>query len=250
MTLAGDLGAARALGGANSQAAARLLLLLDRLGTGPTGVELQGFPEAVRVVRSTSRLAKLDFWLRNPDYLANEMLNDVESGALDPGAAFPHIERMLSGSAPVLHLYPMQRYMYGAWELPDNAMALLKSHRLVAQRRVGLPEAENWSRARRDYFLLAKGAGALTNLRKSVPQLAWYDLQADAIGLLNLGPSGAAAKARQYAQPEYAQTPIGEVIGPILERARTRFAALVDQYGHSAATKPAAAVVENDRSLR
>ena len=36
------------------------------------------------MVESQVRLQKLDFWVRNPDYLANELLNDYESGDQDP----------------------------------------------------------------------------------------------------------------------------------------------------------------------
>jgi len=223
---------AHALGGSTSQAAVRILLLLDRLGEVPLPADLDAFSDAVKVIRATSRLAKLDFWLRNPDYLANELLRDVESGVADDiERSISHAERMLTGDAPILHLYPMQRYIYGAWELPDNAMALLKSYRLVGQRRVGSPEGEGSRQARRDYFLLAAGVSALTNMRAEVDQLSWYDLQADAIALVKIGPTGAAARVRQYEQPEYAATPIGQVIQPILDNVRERLRVVAERNG-------------------
>ena len=208
------------------------MLILDRLGEAPTPDDLAIFADAVKVVRATSRMAKLDFWLRNPDYLADELLNDVDAGSPDPRLCLDHVERMLAGDAPMLHLYPMQRYMYGAWELPDNAMALLKSHGLVNQRRASDSEAHNAGRARRDYFLLRAGERALANMRSEVQQLEWYDRQTEAIALLQVGPSGAAARARQYEQPEYAATPIGETIQPILERTRQRFRQIAAAHGY------------------
>ena len=214
----------RAAGGSTSQAAARLLVLLDKLGQPPTPAELAWIPEAVAVVRSTSRLAKLDFWLRNPDYLADELLRDITDTSLDAAVGLPHVDRMLAGDAPTLHLLPMQRYRFGAWELPDNAMAVLKSHALVRTRRVSEPDAENADRSRRDYFLTIDGAQVIGRMRAEVDQLSWYDAQADAIALLNVGTSGAAVKQRQYEQPEYASTPIGSLILPILDRTRVRFA--------------------------
>lgn len=235
---------ARALGGSTSQAAVRILLILDRLGETPSPADLTTFVDAVKVVRATSRMAKLDFWLRNPDYLANELLNDVDSGAADPGIYLAHVERMLAGDAPTLHLYPMQRYMYGAWELPDNAMALLKSLGLVNQRRASEPDADNSVRARRDYFLLTAGARVLSKMRAEVAQLEWYDLQADAIALLKVGPTGAAARARQYEQPEYAGTPIGQIIQPILERTRQRFAEVSEAHGYQIAGSSASMTSE------
>jgi hypothetical protein len=206
---------------------------LDKLGQNPSVEEMAAFPQAVSVIKATSRLAKLDFWLRNPDYLAHELLRDVEDGCLDPGVGLSHVERMLEGSAPVLHLYPMQRYKYGAWELPDNAMALLKSHGLVTQRRASEPDADNAGRARRDYFLLDAGAQTLAKMRGEVKQIHWYDLQADAIGLLNIGLTGSAARARQYENPEYANTPVGSTIGPILAQTRARFDEVAARHTHT-----------------
>lgn len=215
--------ASRASGGANSQSAARYLIILDKLGETPAQADLAVFPQAAKVIRATSRLAKLDFWVRNPDYLANELLTDVEAGTIDPTAGLAHAARMLTGSAPLLHLYPMQRYKYGAWELPDNAFAVLKYLGLADQKRVQGLGGDGAARARRDYFLFAEGANRLVEMRAQVPQIEWYDQQADAIALLNVGASGAAAKSRQYDQPDYATTPIGATIGPILDRVRDRF---------------------------
>ncbi len=218
------MGSPRASGGSTSQTAARLLIILDKLGEASSAADLAEFPDAVKVIRATSRLAKLDFWLRNPDYLADEVLTDIVAGDIDPKEGLPHVERMLAGSTPLLHLYPMQRYKYGAWELPDNAIAVLKSYGFVAQRRAKEVDTEAASQARRDYFLLTDGERAVANMRAQVEQIEWYDQQADSIKLLNLGPSGAAAKSRQYCQPEYKATPVGRIIAPILERVRLRFA--------------------------
>jgi hypothetical protein len=212
----------RAGGGATSQSAARYLIILDRLGEEPTAADAAVFPRAVKVVRATSRLVKLDFWMRNPDYLADELLNDIEAGDLDAAAGLPHAARMLAGAAPLLHLYPMQRYKYGAWELPDNAFAVLKYLGLADQRRVRELGAEGAARARRDYFLFNTGFDRVTELREKVSETDWYDQQADAIALLNVGKTGAAAKVRQYDQEDYASTPIGATIAPILDRVRDR----------------------------
>ena len=224
--------APRASGGATSQAAARLLIIMDKLGDAPTAAELVAVPGAGKVVRALSRLAKLDFWLRNPDYLADELLNDIALRDLNHATALPHVERMLKGSAPSLHLYPMQRYKYGAWELPDNAIAVLKAHGLVATKRAKEMGAAAASKSRRDYYLLEPGQTVVERMRKEVEQIDWYDLQAEAIGLLAVSGTGAAAKSRQYEQPEYAATPVGATIAPILERVRARFVELAAEYGY------------------
>jgi hypothetical protein len=57
-------------GGTRTQHAIRLLTLLWVCG-GPTGGSDP--PGMVSVIRSGKRLQALEFWLRNPDYLADEL---------------------------------------------------------------------------------------------------------------------------------------------------------------------------------
>ena len=69
------------------QDAVRLLMLINEAAESMSADDVAGDPRletAVGVVRTQVRLQKLDFWVRNPDYLANELLNDYESGDQDP----------------------------------------------------------------------------------------------------------------------------------------------------------------------
>lgn len=223
--------ARRANGGATSQSAARILILLDKLGDAATSADKAVMAGCVKVIRAQSRLAKLDFWLRNPDYLADELLTDLAAGILADDVVLPLVHSMLDGAAPKLHMYPMQRYRFGAWEIPDNALSVLKFYGMVNHRRAAEMDANNAGKARRDYFLLPPGVTALAEIRSTVDQVDWYDQQADAIALLNASATGAAARKRQYKQSEYANTPIGADIGPILDRTRERFDALAADFG-------------------
>jgi len=61
------------------QHAIRLLVILEACGE----LVKHGDPaEAVAVIRSELRLQALDFWLRNPDYLADELVTKVVAGEL------------------------------------------------------------------------------------------------------------------------------------------------------------------------
>jgi hypothetical protein len=206
---------ARTRGGSSSQTAARILILLDVLGL---PVE-QPCPvsSAVRVVRSLTRLEKLDFWLRNPDYLADELMTEYEEGRLPEASVGEHVRRMLGESAAGHH-YPMIRFHFGAYEVVDNALAKLKSTGLIAHRR----GADTGDRARHDYYLLSKGADTAAKMRESLAALKWYDQQADAIAFLAESIQGSAARKRQYDQPEYQGARIGTEIPPIFGRARAR----------------------------
>lgn len=211
---------ARRRGGSTSQTATRVLVLLDVLGTPvDTSGDVEG---AVGVVSSLIRLQKLDFWLRNPDYLADELLTEFEQGRVSLGEVQPHIQRMLDGDAPQLHTYPMERYIYGAYEFIDDALAVLKLYGQIEHQRA----AGSGALSRRDYFLLQKGRDTIAAMREEIPELEWYVQQATAIGLIADAAKGVAAKRRQYLQAEYANTAHGDVIPSILERVRERAFAL------------------------
>jgi hypothetical protein len=196
---------ARRRGGSTSQTATRVLVLLHVLGT-PVDDSCD-VADAVAVVSSLIRLQKLDFWLRNPDYLADELLTEYE---------------MLDEDTAQLHTYPMERYIYGAYEFIDDALAVLKLYEQIEHRRA----ADSGALSRRDYFLLHKGRRTIAAMRAEIPELEWYVQQATAIGLIADAAKGAAAKRRQYLQAEYADTAHGDVIPPILERVRERAVAL------------------------
>lgn len=207
---------ARRRGGSPSQTATRILVMLDVLGS-PVADDCP-VDDAVATISSLTRVQKLDFWMRNPDYLADELLTEFESGRVELEHIQPHVQRMLAGSAPTLHMYPMERYLYGAYEFIDDALALLKMYGQITHRRASAAG----DRSRRDYFLLQIGRHTLANMRLKIPELAWYDEQAAAIALVSDAAIGATARRRQYEQPEYEATSYGDLIPPIIERVKAR----------------------------
>jgi len=148
----------RAHGGSTSQAAARIFFLLDRLGQEPTEADLAIFPSAVRVIRATSRLAKLDFWLRNPDYLANEPLNDVEDGQLsaefawrvpDSESSWSHSRGTRHSDGPVLTI-PISELRWTFCALSASATPVPQTMTTATPRLLALPRSRRgglWCRS-------------------------------------------------------------------------------------------------------
>ncbi|WP_330301519.1 MULTISPECIES: hypothetical protein [unclassified Streptomyces] len=203
------------------QDAVRLLFVLDRCGAqcGPdtNGRVPQG---SVAVVQGQKRLQALDFWLRNPDYLADELLNQVENGtAPDADWSLTKARALLEGDEPDISRYPMLRWRFGAWEALDDALALLFSHGLTAVEAVGEPPAkvERW-----DYYLLAAGRDLAAELRADAPDLAWYDERAAIVLAVAGQRSGTQLKELQYQQAEYERTVWKASISGITERVRER----------------------------
>lgn len=198
------------------QHAIRLLVLLNGCGQ-PTE---PGDPDdAVAVMRAEMKLQALDFWLRNPDYLAGELLTKVENGELAT-SYLQVVEDLLESREPDLHWYPMPRWFHGAYEAIDDAFSVLSAYGLAVVRRVGSVK----STARSQFFLTAAGRDAATKLTDD-PVLSWYTKQVELVKLVAGRENGSILKKRQYEQAEYASTKLGMKIAPIhagvSERLRT-----------------------------
>jgi hypothetical protein len=197
-----------------TQHAIRILVLLGCCGE----AVVDGDPDAaVKAVRSELRLQAMDFWMRNPDYLADELISHVEAGDI----ADSYLETalaLLNDPEPDLHWYPTPRWLYGAYEAIDDAVALLETYGLATFRRSGEPGAKS---QRNSLFLTEKGANAATELSKD-PVLSWYVRQAELVALVAKETVGSKLKDRQYEQATYAGTELGLNIAPIADRVRKR----------------------------
>ncbi|MGC5334890.1 hypothetical protein [Micromonospora sp. DT62] len=202
------------------QDAVRLLLLISAAAR-PVGEDGEAPAGAVGIVHTQVRLQKLDFWVRYPDYLANELLNEYESNPDSPGLV-DEAERILSAQEPDLRRFPMLRHRFGAFEQLDNALSVLiekgltRKHDRLGERRV----------IQHNYYLLEKGRTTADSLLAEAPVLAWYGERTRTVVALVDGLGGSHIKDRQYLQREYADTPIGSYIPPITEQARRRLAAV------------------------
>jgi hypothetical protein len=197
-----------------TQHAIRLLVLLHCCGE----TVVDGDPDAaVKSVRSELRLQAMDFWMRNPDYLADELITQVE--ARDIADSYLNTAlALLDDPEPDLHWYPTPRWLYGAYEAIDDAVALLETYGLAMFRRSGEPGAKS---QRNSLFLTEKGANAVAELSKD-PVLSWYVRQAGLVALVAKDTVGSKLKDRQYEQAAYAGTELGLNIAPIADRVRKR----------------------------
>jgi hypothetical protein len=211
----------------SGQTAVRVLFILDRLGDDCAGA-VDALPTAVRVIQSQRKLQKLDFLVRNPDYLADLIISRWEEGLL-PASSLLQARAVLDEREPELHTYRMLRNDHGAYESLDNALSVLRHLELIAIRRLGRISDDHVRR--RDYYLLEAGARQAQRLRETEPALAWYDQQTTYVAAAVQGLSGAQVKQLQYDHPEYAHTGVRQLIGGITERVRERLATALVQEG-------------------
>lgn len=203
------------------QDAVRLLLLIANASEDLPSPPPDGVPSAaVAVLRTQVALQKMDFWLRNPDYLAEFMLDRFEeTGDL----AFREQARtILSSEEPEVRRYPMLRYRFGAYEPLDEALSVLASAGLVFRRREGTLGHTR----QHNYYLTDKGRSVARDMIAEVPELKYYVDRVELIVGLTGGIGPSALKDMQYEQPEYADAEWHSRIQTIAPRVRDRLAAL------------------------
>jgi len=203
-----------------TQHAIRLLVLLRVCGDRVGGNDPAGMAQ---VIRSERRLQALDFWLRNPDYLADELVTAVEDGHLTDGY-LDVAEQLLTDPEPARHHYPMPKWFYGAYEEVDDAFAILQAYGLALVRRRGVPPKP----LRNQFFLTELGAEKADELVDE-DVLGWYPKQAQLVHLVARDDSGTKLKERQYAQEQYADAVWGKTIGSIADQVVERLAGLRQQ---------------------
>ena len=198
------------------QNAVRLLLLIAAAAE-PPGAGLDVPNDAVGVVRTQVLLQKLDFWVRCPDYLAYELLNEFQAHPDDP-ALWRLAQRILSSEEPDLRRFPMLRHRFGAYEQLDEALCILVDRGMVAKRH----HVRGRHVGQHDYYLRERGRDVAGQIVREEPALAWYAERTDIVVALVKGLGGNAVKKRQYLVRDYADTPIGSTIEAITDRARAR----------------------------
>jgi hypothetical protein len=173
--------------------------------------------DAVSVINSHKRLQKMDFWVRNPDHLAHALLDVYTEGG--EAKWLRQAKAILGTEEPEIRRDAMAKYLYGAFEPIDTAMAPLISY--------GLAQTLRHPQTRRlRFFLLERGAELAGRMSRELNEARWYADRARLVGELCRGRSGEDLARMQYQRPEYANAPNGETIGSIAAEVRGRLASL------------------------
>jgi hypothetical protein len=79
-------------------------------------------PGVASVFHGEARLHAFDFWIRNPDYLAADLLDIYETSG---NQAFLSVaDSIFANEEPDLRRLPMIRYFFGAFDRLDDSLSL------------------------------------------------------------------------------------------------------------------------------
>lgn len=192
------------------------LRILFILRAGGTPWVNQAEPDIVSIFKGEARLLAFDFWMRNPDYLAAELLDIFEQNG--DIVYLQAVETIFENNEPDLRRVPMIRYLFGAYDRMDDSLSLLRSRDLI--RITGLKSKIKVKET--DFLLTVKGKEVCTSAVTQEPILKWYSDRAELVAKVAGDRGGTALKQQQYERKTYAETKYGGVIPPITSDVRQR----------------------------
>ncbi|MBI5131482.1 MAG: hypothetical protein HZA66_18755 [Rhodopseudomonas palustris] len=198
-----------------------MLFILDRAGE-RAGRDAPD--DAIKVIKAEMRVQAIDFWIRNPDYLAFELLDQYEQSGKSDDALLEQAEQVMEGDEPELRRLGMLRYLFGAYEALDDAMATLSLSGLALLRR----DYREGGIAKTFFYLTETGQSTANQLAAN-DALRWYAERADLVARVAGKRNGSTLKNRQYKIAEYNNARHGRIIQPIHREVRARLAKVRDR---------------------
>ncbi|KQS76428.1 hypothetical protein [Rhizobium sp. Leaf383] len=191
--------------------ALRLLFILNAAKARTKKEELVGrYPYCFR---GEKRLQAMDFWVRYPDYLSLELLNQYRSS--EDASLLARAREIYDADEPSLRTIPMLRNIFGAYEPLDTALSILECRGLVKSDRRTTAVGHEYV-----FYLPPSCADFCKEVVSSYPSLGWYAERAALVTRVAGDRSGNELKSVQHAQREYHDTNILDHIPTITERVK------------------------------
>lgn len=178
-------------------------------------------PNLKKIFESEVRIQKLDFLLRNPDYLCHELLLIVKNQSNLEMEIKNVVRNIFSKNEPVIRKEEMLRFFYGAYEDIDNIIAFLKSIDFIhfeSKRTSDLKKVVS-----KKYYITEIALSKFDDDISNFPALKWYVDRCNLIKKYFGDLSGSDLKVAQYQVAEYKNTSLNDYIGNIVEQVETEF---------------------------
>ncbi|WPU99042.1 hypothetical protein SNE26_23810 [Mucilaginibacter sp. cycad4] len=171
-------------------------------------------PEFKRVFKSEVRIQKIDFLIRNPDYLAHELLVIAENELSKRSEIQKLVKGIYADSEPQLRRLEMERFFFGAYEDIDDVILFLQSINFIgfsSKKNTDLKNIE------KQYFITEYAIEKTEESIKALPSLNWYIKRCELIKKYFGTLLGSQLKVSQYKIEEYRNTSFKNFIGEISE---------------------------------
>lgn len=177
-------------------------------------------PKFKKLFESEIKLQKIDFWVRNPDYFSYALLDIAEKEPTKKQEIKGVVQKIFSDREPEIRKEEMERFLYGAYEDIDNAIAFLDSVDLIkfdSKKDIELRTIE------KKYYITDIGENkVIRNLPNSI-FLKWYESRCLLIQKYFGDKNGSQLKEIQYQVEAYTKTPYGQLIPNISNLVKEKF---------------------------
>ncbi len=173
------------------------------------------FPERKKVFESEIKIQKLDFLLRNPDYLAYELLIYVRENNAEREEVKKIVREIFNSKEPELRRIEMERFFFGAYEDIDDVIGFLKSIDFIdftSKKDVGLKTVN------KRYYITNLALRKCNSFLGEKTSLTWYLDRCSLIHKYFGHLSGNQLKIMQYGIDEYKDTKYRQYISGISDQ--------------------------------
>ncbi|MCX2492638.1 hypothetical protein OQX63_04090 [Pedobacter sp. PF22-3] len=195
----------------------RIFLILFYFSDEYTSTE---HPEYKKIFKSEVRIQKIDFLIRNPDYLAYELLLIAANDPTKKQEIKQIVKSIYDTAEPQLRRLEMERFFFGAYEDIDDVIGFLKSIGFIG---FTSKKSTDLKTIEKQYFVtkyaITKANAGINNL----PALEWYAKRCELIKKYFGDLSGSQLKVLQYQIDEYRNTSFKNFIGEISETVKNDF---------------------------
>ncbi|MBU3073864.1 hypothetical protein [Clostridium estertheticum] len=173
-----------------------------------------------RVLHTELKIQKLDFLLRNPDYLAYELIELCKTKNIDKLEIKSIVKEIFNQKEPEIRRLEMEKFFFGAYEDIDQVIAFLVTVGFIEHVSV----RDNQMRSiKKSYYITKEADIKMQDNLRNMEVLSWYVKRCKLIHKYFGDYSGTALKVLQYEIDEYKNTSYREYINDIQEQVKQNY---------------------------
>ena len=177
-------------------------------------------PALKKLFKSEIRIQKIDFLLRNPDYLSYELLNIAKTDVSKKEEIKLKVKEIFDDKEPVIRRLEMERFFFGAYEDIDDVISFLTGVGFIE---FSSKKSSDFRTIEKRYYITEYAVQKLQTVLPTLPALKWYMERCDLIKKYFGDLSGSELKVAQYRIKEYRNTTYNNYIGSIQNLMREEF---------------------------
>lgn len=179
-----------------------------------------------KIFKSEVRIQKIDFLIRNPDYLAYELLVEAKKTPVKKDEIKSIVKGIFQKGEPQFRRLDMERFFFGAYEDIDDVIAFLKSIDFIG---FSSKKSTDLKTIEKSYYITDFALNKVSTALASLPSLQWYVDRCELIKTYFGNLTGSQLKVAQYEINEYRNTSFKEFIGDISETVKSEYYVLYNE---------------------